>query len=277
MLSKLCMSLATTLAIATLMPLSAYAVAAIKVDQFTGVTTVETDWLSAENTCSGFLNCLANTSRYQYRLSGVATRGFQSITHCLTVRYEGESWAFFDSANDKSGVTLKVAILDRRIGQAWDNKGVTEAVCVELSKPYLAAQNAAPLVVQIAGKYKKFVINVPVSMMTEYLESVKAWPETGSFIARRVVLGVQYLPINRETLLKASIDADSGYGVLTVSPSSLGETSGIRIGDIILKIDDLPVPVTENLAALAQNWTAKKPGKLTIYRAGQMIDLNVTP
>lgn len=247
------------------------------VDPFTGITSTSTEWLALDNGCSGVLTCLVDLSSYKVRLSGSISRDGRATSHCLTVMYEGDQWAFYAKSNDRAGVALKVSVLDRRIGKSWDTRGVSEVVCVELSKPYLAAQAQSALILQLEGKYSKFVVTVPPNMIAGYLEAVRHWPDVSRVTIRRVVLGIQYQPVNREMLSKMSIDAENGHAVLTVAPSSVAELSGIRVGDVILKIDDEAVTSAENVAELAQNWTAGKPGKLLIHRAGQSINLKVAP
>lgn len=246
------------------------------IDSFTGTISVNTEPMEHDNGCSGVLGCLFNQDQYLIRLSGTLNREKTIPSHCLVVQYAGDEWAFFAGAHDRTGTALNVAVIDRRLGRPFSLSGVTEVFCVRLSKPYLRGLQGKPLVLRLEGNRKSFVINVPAELLEDYLKAVADWVDTPlPLAARKVVLGVQYLTLNRAALAPLQVDADFGHMVTTVAPGSLAERSGLRAGDIILAVDDLAVGNAQNLADIAQGWSSSKPGKLAVNRAGQPLEIAI--
>lgn len=247
------------------------------VDSFTGTISVNTEPMEHDNGCSGVLGCLFNLDQYVIRLSGMLNREKTIPSHCLMVQYAGDEWAFFATAHDRTGTPLNVAVIERRLGKPFSLSGVTEVVCVRLSKPYLQGLQSNPLVLRLEGKRKSFVINVPAELIDDYLKAVADWVDTPILsAARKVVLGIQYLVINRQALSPLQIDADFGHMITTVAPGSLAERSGLRAGDIILAVDGLAVGSAQNLADIAQSWSSSKPGKLAVNRTGQLLEIVIS-
>lgn len=247
-------------------------------DSFTGTTSVNTETVEIDNGCSGLVGCLFNQDQYLLNLSGMLNRDKTIPSHCITVQYAGDDWAFFKTAHDRTGLALTVNVIERRLGRPIAGQGVTELVCVRVSKPYLQGHKDSPLSFRLEGQRKTFVITVPASLLKDYLTAVSDWPDIATAPPpRKVVLGVQYTVINRTALAPMSIDADFGYLVRTVAPGSLAERSGLRMGDVILALDAENVDSTEALANKAQTWTSTTPGKMAVSRNGQVVEIVVRP
>lgn len=249
------------------------------VDSFTSTTSVNTETLEHDNGCSGVLGCLLNQDQYLIRLSGMLNRDKTIPSHCLLVQYGADEWAFFVAAHDSTGTPLTVSVVENRLGRPYTLGGVTETVCVQLSKPYLQGLRGNPLILRLEGKRKSMVLNVPSTLIADYLAAVSDWTDTAttSSTVRRISLGVQYAVIDRAALTPLQINADFGQMVLTVAPGSLAERSGLRAGDVILAIDEAAVGNAQNLADVAQAWTRTKPGKLAISRNRQVMEIIIRP
>lgn len=109
-------------------------------------------------------------------------------------------------------------------------------------------------------------------------DSVKNFNETGQF--DRAFLGVAYKIIGRD--LAIANDLPEGAYIQTVVPNSAAEKAGIKVGDVIVKINgEKLVAKTNEISTIV---TKKKPGdriKITIYRVddkGQKstFDISVT-
>lgn len=81
-----------------------------------------------------------------------------------------------------------------------------------------------------------------------------------------------------EALMIGITGSDSDHGILveTVLEDSAAEKAGIKANDLILKADDTPVKSISELNKVRDSHRKGDIIKLTIYRDGNIIDINVT-
>lgn len=81
-----------------------------------------------------------------------------------------------------------------------------------------------------------------------------------------------------EALMIGITGSDSDHGILveTVLEDSAAEKAGIKANDLILKADDTPVKSISELNKVRDSHRKGDIIKLTIYRDGDIIDINVT-
>lgn len=241
-------------------------------DPLTGLKRVRSEVVRVDNGCKGVLGCLSDLSVLEARLEGTHSRG--ATNHCLLVAYEGHEWAFFHSATDFQGVALRAAAVDRRLGRTLSREGVTEIVCVQVSKPYLTSLRG-PLNVRLDGKYRSSMISIPESTVTDYVAKIQAWPDTSTPLPP-LRLGVQYLPqtVPADAPTKAGARA---YHIVTVAPNSVAERDGLRVGDLIVEIDHQAVPEAPVLIELTKDWSPARAGHLAVLRGSQALHLSIKP
>ena len=92
---------------------------------------------------------------------------------------------------------------------------------------------------------------------------------------RRVVFGVQFIPLSSYELAKLPTPSTYGMKVMTVAANSLADRSGLRVMDVIVAIDGVKVSTQNDLGNAAQNWSKAKPGHLGIIRDGSSMELTV--
>jgi len=111
---------------------------------------------------------------------------------------------------------------------------------------------------------------IPVNVIKDSLSKFK---ETGKFPAKPF-LGVRYQMIGKQTAIMN--DVPQGAYVVEVVSGSPAEEAGVKVDDIITKIDDKKL---DSDSALADIIASKKPGdkvSLDIWRDGQSLNLSAT-
>jgi S1-C subfamily serine protease len=104
-----------------------------------------------------------------------------------------------------------------------------------------------------------------------------AFPDGQRFIADRVGVAGQNVPLHRRLVRWHSLPIESGIFVISVETGSPAQKAGMRDGDIILALDDQPVP---DIDALHRILTENKVGiraQLTIMRGTEKIAVTVVP
>lgn len=112
---------------------------------------------------------------------------------------------------------------------------------------------------------------IPSSMAQDIIQQLRTDQKV-----RRGWLGVTIQSIDENTARALGLDEARGALVADVTRGDPAERAGIRAGDVILAINDLPV---ENPSDLTRRIGAITPGsetKITIWRDGGKKDLNVT-
>ena len=67
-----------------------------------------------------------------------------------------------------------------------------------------------------------------------------------------------------------------GVYIYSVVPGGAAEKSGLKVGDVITKIDDKTVASMEDLTAVKKGYTAGSTSTFTVYRAGTTTTVPVT-
>jgi regulator of sigma E protease len=106
-------------------------------------------------------------------------------------------------------------------------------------------------------RWQRFLIAIAGPVMNVILAIVVF---TGVYVFHHEYPAISKLPVN----------------VFFIEPNSPAEKAGIRPGDRIIRIDDIQNP-TWNQAITEFALSPNQPVKLTVLRAGQTIDMQVTP
>ena len=72
------------------------------------------------------------------------------------------------------------------------------------------------------------------------------------------------------------IDVTEGVFVFSTVPGGAGEKAGLKLGDVITKVDEVEVASMEELSAAKKNYKAGDTVTLTVYRDGEYITLELT-
>ena len=95
------------------------------------------------------------------------------------------------------------------------------------------------------------------------------------------VTGKAYLAIkagtmNEQMAAQYNIDVTTGVFVFSTESGGAGEKAGLRLGDVITKLNDTTITSMTDLSAAKKNYKAGDTVTLTVYRNGEYITLDLT-
>ena len=67
----------------------------------------------------------------------------------------------------------------------------------------------------------------------------------------------------------------SGVFVCSTEDGSAAEKAGLRLGDVITKVDDTEIKTVNDLNAVKKKYSAGDACELTVYRAGEIITVDL--
>lgn len=98
---------------------------------------------------------------------------------------------------------------------------------------------------------------------------------TKGYVSGKAYMGVS-IDTRYNTLYSVYYGMPLGAYVITVEPGSCAEKAGIQVDDIILSLDGQTITGYDDLAAAIHNHKAGDTVTVTIYRAGENMDLRLT-
>lgn len=110
------------------------------------------------------------------------------------------------------------------------------------------------------------------------MNDVKAMVEdiiTNGYVTNKAFLGISPGSMNAELAAQFRYDVDEGVFVYAVEKGSAAEKAGLKMGDVILKVDDKDVATLEEFNVVKKQYAAGDTSTLTIYRDGkeQTVDI----
>ena len=89
-------------------------------------------------------------------------------------------------------------------------------------------------------------------------------------------LGVQIQPVTEDIAESLGLATASGTIVAGVQDGSPAQKDGLRSGDVIQKVDGKDVSGPKELARLIASYEPAETAKITVFRAGETVDVSVT-
>ncbi len=132
-----------------------------------------------------------------------------------------------------------------------------------------SAGNVIGINTAIAQNGQNIGFTLPINIVKD---SIANFNQTGQF--NRPFLGVTYTMLTKQVALLNGVV--QGAYVTNVSSGSPAESAGIQTGDIIIKIDNQQVDVSNELSTIIAK---KKPGdriSITVWRNGKTVDFSAT-
>lgn len=90
----------------------------------------------------------------------------------------------------------------------------------------------------------------------------------------RPALGITVGPVPEEA--KAQYGLPGGLYVSAVEKGSDAKAKGVRVGDILTAVNDIPVSTTDEVAAIKETLGVGDTMRLTLWRDGKILELEVT-
>ncbi len=122
-----------------------------------------------------------------------------------------------------------------------------------------------------SGGYLGLSFAIPSNVVRNVITQLK----TQGYVSHGY-LGLGFQPINGDLAKSFGLDRPSGALVASIVLDSPAAKAGLKMGDIILKLNDAPILDAEQLPAIVGNIKPGTQVKLTIFRAGKEQDIIAT-
>ena len=95
-------------------------------------------------------------------------------------------------------------------------------------------------------------------------------------VTGKAYMAVTVGTMNSQMAAQYSIDIDQGVFVYSVVKGGAGDKAGLRLGDVITKMDDTTLTSRQDLSAALKGYRAGDTATLTVYRSGSYITTQIT-
>ena len=99
---------------------------------------------------------------------------------------------------------------------------------------------------------------------------------TNGYVTNRAWLGITPQSMNETWAAQFSYDVKTGVFVCSVEPGSAAEKAGLKMGDVITKVDDTEIKTVEDLNLAKKKYSAGDSAKLEVYRPDGTVTLDLT-
>ena len=82
--------------------------------------------------------------------------------------------------------------------------------------------------------------------------------------------------MNAQMAQQYRYDVTEGVFVCSVDPDSAADKAGLKLGDVITKMDDKTISSYEDFVAAKKSYSAGDTVTLTVYRGGETIEVPLT-
>ena len=99
---------------------------------------------------------------------------------------------------------------------------------------------------------------------------------TNGYVTNKPYLGITGGTMTSQMAAQYRYDVTEGVFVYSVEEGSAAAQAGLKMGDVILKVDDTEIESMEDLTAVKKQYAAGDTVSLTIYREGQETTVELT-
>ena len=99
---------------------------------------------------------------------------------------------------------------------------------------------------------------------------------TNGYVTNKPYLGITGGTMTSQMAAQYRYDVTEGVFVYSVEEGSAAAQAGLKMGDVILKVDDTEIESMEDLTAVKKQYSAGDTVSLTIYREGQETTVELT-
>lgn len=99
---------------------------------------------------------------------------------------------------------------------------------------------------------------------------------TNGYVTNKAYIGITPQTMNAQMAQQFRYDVTQGVFVCSVEEGSAAEKAGLKMGDVITKIDDKTITSYEDLVAVKKSYSAGDTATFTIYREGKTQTVELT-
>lgn len=99
---------------------------------------------------------------------------------------------------------------------------------------------------------------------------------TNGYVTNKAYMGITPQTMTAQMAQQYRYDVTEGVFVCSVDPDSAADKAGLKLGDVITKMDDKTISSYEDLVAAKKSYSAGDTVTLTVYREGKTIEVELT-
>ena len=99
---------------------------------------------------------------------------------------------------------------------------------------------------------------------------------TDGYVTNKPYIGITPQNMTAQMAQQYRYDVTEGVFVCSVDPDSAAAKAGLKLGDVITKMDDKDIASYEDLVAAKKSYSAGDTVTLTVYREGKTIEVQLT-
>ena len=99
---------------------------------------------------------------------------------------------------------------------------------------------------------------------------------TNGYVTNKAYMGITPQTMTAQMAQQYRYDVTEGVFVCSVDPDSAADKAGLKLGDVITKMDDKTISSYEDLVAAKKSYSAGDTVTLTVYRGGETIEVPLT-
>ena len=99
---------------------------------------------------------------------------------------------------------------------------------------------------------------------------------TNGYVTSKAYMGITPQNMTAQMAQQYRYDVTEGVFVCSVDPDSAAAKAGLKLGDVITKMDDKDIASYEDLVAAKKSYSAGDTVTLTVYREGKTIEVPLT-
>lgn len=99
---------------------------------------------------------------------------------------------------------------------------------------------------------------------------------TNGYVTTKAYMGITPQNMTAQMAQQYRYDVTEGVFVCSVDPDSAAAKAGLKLGDVITKMDDKDITSYEDLVAAKKSYSAGDTVTLTVYREGKTIEVQLT-
>ena len=99
---------------------------------------------------------------------------------------------------------------------------------------------------------------------------------TNGYVTNKAYMGITLQTMTAQMAQQYRYDVTEGVFVCSVDPDSAADKAGLKLGDVITKMDDTDITSYEDLVAAKKSYSAGDTVTLTVYREGKTIEVELT-